>query len=283
MRNKVAKLVSTDWLEDNLGSKKLKVLDASWYLPSENRNPIKEFLKNHIKGAKYFDINKFSDQDHELPHMVPRKEQFCFELSKLNILDSHHVVFYDGLGIFSAARAWWLLKLFGFTSVSVLDGGLPKWVSENRPVTAKLSVSQSSQITSKFDDQIVCDWKKVKFFMANTPGQIIDARPASRFSGLESEPRPGLRSGHIPGSTNICYKDLLNDDQTLKSKELLLNIFKSKGVDLANPIITSCGSGVTAAILFLALELVGATDLAIYDGSWAEWGQREDLDIETNL
>ena len=283
MEIKVEKLVSTDWLEDNLGSKRLRVLDASWYLPSQNRNPIVEFSQKHISGAKYFDINKFSDQDHELPHMVPCREQFCFELSKLDVLDSHHVVFYDGLGIFSAARAWWLLKLFGFTSISVLDGGLPKWISENRPVTADLSVSHCSQITTKFDDQIVCDWKKVKFFMAKTPGQIIDARPASRFNGLESEPRPGLRSGHIPGSTNICYRDLLNDDQTLKSKELLLNIFTSKGVDLTKPIITSCGSGVTAAILFLALELVGATDLAIYDGSWAEWGQREDLEIETDL
>ena len=283
MRNKVAKLVSTDWLEDNLGSKKLKVLDASWYLPSENRNPIKEFLKNHIKGAKYFDINKFSDQDHELPHMVPRKEQFCFELSKLNILDSHHVVFYDGLGIFSAARAWWLLKLFGFNRVSVLDGGLPKWISENRKVTSDINSIVTNRITPTFTNQLVCDWKQVKLCVRDKIGQIIDARPFDRFSGQATEPRPGLRSGHIPGSLNICYKELLNDDRTLKNKELLSDIFAAKGVDLTLPIITSCGSGVTAAILFLALEVIGAKNLAIYDGSWSEWGSRDDLDIEISL
>ena len=211
--------------------------------------------------------------------MVPSAKQFSSELSKLGVGDQHHVVFYDGLGIFSAARAWWLLKLFGFTKVSVLDGGLPKWISENRKITSDINSIITHRITPTFTSQLVCDWKQVKSFMNDKPAQIIDARSPDRFNGQTAEPRVGLRSGHIPGSTNICYKECLNDDQTLKSKELLLDIFSSRGVDLTLPIITSCGSGVTAAILFLALEVIGKKEIAVYDGSWAEWGMRDDLEI----
>ncbi len=283
MAKAVSELVSTEWLEKNLRSKNLKVLDASWYLPSENRNPQEEFSSRHIAGSRYFDINTFSDPDDSLPHMVPSEYRFCSELSKLGVSAGNHVVFYDGLGLFSAARAWWLLKLFGFTKVSILDGGLPKWVSENRPLTSDVSSSSSEFITPKFNDKLVCDWKQVKLCIRDGTGQIIDARSFDRFSGQAMEPRPGLRSGHIPGSINICYKELLNEDHTLKNKELLLNIFAAKGVDLTQPIISSCGSGVTAAILFLALKVIGAENLAIYDGSWAEWGSRDDLDIEISI
>ena len=279
MVKQIQKVVSTGWLESHLGSHNLKVLDASWYLPSDNRNPREEFLAKHIVGSAYFDINSFSDPDHYLPHMAPSAEQFSSELSKLGVGDEHHVVFYDGLGIFSAARAWWLLKLFGFNRVSVLDGGLPKWISENRKVTSDINSIITNRITPTFTNQLVCDWKQVKSFMNDKPAQIIDARSTDRFNGQTAEPRVGLRSGHIPGSTNICYKECLNDDQTLKSKELLLDIFSSRGVDLTLPIITSCGSGVTAAILFLALEVIGTKEIAVYDGSWAEWGMRDDLEI----
>ena len=284
MSEEFKQLVSTQWLEEHLRSKeKLKILDASWYLPSENRNPKKEFLVTHIPGSHYFDIDLFSDPNHQLPHMVPSVERFCNEISKLGVKDEDHIVFYDGLGMFSAARAWWLLKLFGFNRVSVLDGGLPKWISEKRVVTSEISASNVGHITPKFVKQLVCDWKKVKTFLPRRSRQIIDARSSERFRGLAAEPRPGLRSGHIPGSTNICYKELINEDHTIKSQASLLAIFSSKGIDLSLPIITSCGSGVTAAILFLALELVGVKDVAIYDGSWAEWGQRDDLDVETEL
>ena len=283
MVNEVASLVSTEWLDEHLGSEGLQVLDASWYLPTENRDPKQEFTRKHIMGAGYFDINSFSDPDHHLPHMVPSEQRFCVELSKLGISDGDHVVIYDGMGLFSAARAWWLLKLFGFSKVSVLNGGLPKWISEDRFLTSDLKVPVPGNVTSKFQKGFVSDWKQVKFLMNCKSKQILDARPSERFKGYSPEPRPGLRSGHIPGSTNICYKNLLNNDCTLKSKGSLLEIFKSKNVDLNSPIITSCGSGVTAAILYLALFVVGANYLSIYDGSWAEWGLRDDLNIGKSL
>ncbi len=277
-------LVSTEWLANRLGLEELRVLDASWYLPREKRDPKKEFSYGHIAGAQYFDINSFSDPDNSLPQMVPSEERFFSELAKMGVGERNHVVFYDGLGMFSAARAWWLLKLFGFSRVSVLDGGLPKWIADKKPLTSEVNTFALENINPpKFNNRLVCDWKQVKDLMQSKPTQIIDARSFDRFSGRVEEPRPGLRSGHIPGSTNIFYKELLNDDLTLKNHKSLLTIFRTKGIDLTAPIITSCGSGVTAAILYLALEVIGAKDIAIYDGSWCEWGLREDLEVETSL
>ena len=275
-------LVSTEWLEYNLSLPDLRILDASWYLSSQGRDPRSEFFEKHIQGSGYFDIEKFSDSNNQLPHMAPSPEQFCSELSKLGVGDENHVVLYDGLGLFSAARAWWLFKLFGIRRVSVLDGGLPKWLSEKKPVTSEIEIQTSHHFTPCLNKRLVCDWTTVKSFMTDDASQIVDARPQDRFQGLVSEPRPGLRSGHIPGSINVCYKDLLNIDQTMKSINDLQDIFESQGLDLDRPIITSCGSGVTAAILSLALSIIGAKDVALYDGSWAEWGIRSDLDIVTS-
>ena len=272
-------LVSTEWLEYNLSLPELRILDASWYLPSQGRDPRSDFFEKHIQGSSYFDIESFSDPNSPLPHMAPSLEQFCLELSKLGIGVETHVVLYDGLGLFSAARAWWLFKLFGVRRVSVLDGGLPKWISENKPVTSEIELPSLLHFTPNLNKRLVCDWIIVKSFMTDDASQIVDARPKDRFQGLVSEPRPGLRSGHIPGSINVCYKDLLNIGQTMKSSNNLQNIFESQGLDLDRPIITSCGSGVTAAILSLALSIVGAKDVALYDGSWAEWGIRSDLDV----
>jgi thiosulfate/3-mercaptopyruvate sulfurtransferase len=282
MANEVNALVSTEWLEHNLSLPKLRILDASWYLPSHGRDPETEFFEKHIHGSKYFDIEKFSDPKKQFPHMVPSLEQFCSELSKLGVGEGNHVVVYDGLGLFSAARAWWLFKLFGFQRVSVLDGGLPKWVSEKKPVTSESELQTALHFTPSFNKRLVCDWRVVKDVMINNASQIVDARPRDRFKGLVSEPRPGLKSGHIPGSINVCYKDLLNADQTMKSIKDLRNIFESQGLNLGLPIVTSCGSGVTAAILSLALNIIGVHDVALYDGSWAEWGMRSDLDVATS-
>ena len=275
-------LVSTEWLEHNLILPEVRVLDASWYLQSQGRDPKAEFFEKHIQGSKYFDIEKFSDSRHQLPHMVPSLEQFCSELSKLGVGDGDHVVLYDGLGLFSAARAWWLFKLFGFKRVSILDGGLPKWVSEKKPVTSEIELQTACHFTPSFNKRLVCDWKRVKSVMTENASQIVDARPQDRFKGSVPEPRPGLKSGHIPGSINVCYKDLLNVDQTMKSSKDLQNIFESQGLNLTLPIVTSCGSGVTAAILSLALSIIGVHDVALYDGSWAEWGMRSDLDVATS-
>ena len=282
MVNEVNSLVSTEWLERNLSLPELRILDASWYLPSHGRDPRSEFFEKHIQGSKYFDIEKFSDPKHQLPHMVPSLEQFCSELSKLGVGDGNHVVLYDGLGLFSAARAWWLFRLFGFSRVSVLNGGLPKWVSEKKPVTSEIEPQTMHHFTPSFNKRLVCDWTIVKSVMTKNASQIVDARPQDRFQGLVSEPRPGLKSGHIPGSINVCYKDLLNVDQTMKNSKDLVSIFESRGLNLNMPIVTSCGSGVTAAILSLALSIIGAHDVALYDGSWAEWGMRSDLDVATS-
>jgi len=282
MFDEVNSLVSTEWLEHNLSLTELRILDASWYLPSQGKDPKSDFFEKHIQGTKYFDIEKFSDPRNQLPHMVPSLEQFCSELSKLGVGDEHYVVLYDGLGLFSAARAWWLFKLFGFRRVSVLDGGLPKWVSEKKPVTSEIEPQTLHHFTPDFNKRLVCDWTKVKRVMIDSASQIVDARPQDRFNGLVSEPRPGLKPGHIPGSINVCYKSLLNIDQTMKSNTELRTIFESQGLDLNLPIVTSCGSGVTAAILSLALNIIGVRDVTLYDGSWAEWGMRSDLDVATS-
>ena len=280
MKIEASKLVSTQWLEDHLVSTKVKVLDASWYLPGEKRDPKKEFLQSHIPGAEYFDIDNFSDRTNHLPHMVPTSEKFDDELKKIGVSDHHHIIVYDGAGQFSASRAWWLFKLFDVGAVSILDGGFPKWVLEKRPVSSKISKLAGPSVNSKLKKHYVCNWKDVKKMALSDPSQIVDARSEDRFFGNAPEPRAGLRSGHIPKSTNICYKELLNDDNTFKDFESLRNVFTSKGVDIKRPIIASCGSGVTAAIIFFALDLLGAKSVALYDGSWCEWGSRPDLPVD---
>ena len=277
-----SRLVSTQWLEDNIESPKIRLLDASWYLPNEDRDAYSEYLKNHISGANFFDIDAFSDPDSVLPHMAPSVERFGLEVSKLGINKSDQVVIYDGAGLFSAARAWWLFELFGVCNTCILDGGLPKWVSEGRSLESKIKRNLgTSDIVPKMRHSWLCDWRQVKKLAEEDPKQIVDARSKDRFHGRAPEPRPGLRSGHIPKTTNICFQELLNDDKSLKNRVALKRIFYAKGVNLEKQIITSCGSGVTAAILAFALYLLGAKNVALYDGSWCEWGARYDLDVET--
>ena len=274
-------LVSTDWLQDHLGAPDLRVIDASWYLPNMGRNARAEYEDRHIPGARFFDIDDISDSRSELPHMAPPVEKFISRMRAMGIGAGHRVVAYDGAGLFSAARVWWLFRHFGKTDVAVLDGGLPKWLAEGRPVEDDLPVLRDRHFTARRDASLVKDVTQVAASTKLGDYQIVDARSPERFRGEEPEIRPGLRSGHIPGSRNVYYKDLLAADGTLKEPGALRGIFEAAGVDLDRPVVTTCGSGVTAAILALALERMGHAKHALYDGSWSEWGMYNDLRVAT--
>ena len=272
-------LVSTGWLERHLKDPDLRVLDASWYLPDMGRDAKAEYAAVHIPGARFFDIDEISDQRSELPHMAPPPEKFVSRMRAMGVGDGHQVVVYDGAGLFSAARVWWLFRLMGKTDIAVLDGGLPKWLAEGRPVEDMAPILRDRHITVSRQAHLVRDVTQVAAAAKLGDHEILDARSPGRFAGTEPEPRPGLRSGHIPGSKSVHYRTLLNDDGTMKSPEGLRAAFAAAGVDLGKPAITTCGSGVSAAILSLALERLGKRDHSLYDGSWAEWGMYNDLKV----
>lgn len=274
-------LVSTDWLAAHLRDPDLRILDASWYLPGSDRDGLTEYNKAHIPGARFFDIDEISDQRSDMPHMAPPPEKFISRLRKMGVGDGHQVVVYDGAGIFSAPRVWWLFKLMGKNDVAVLDGGLPKWQREGRPVEDLPPIVRDRHMTVQRQAHRVKDVTQVARASKLGDHAIIDARAPERFRGEAPEPRPGLRAGHIPGAKSLPFPRLLNDDGTMKPVEELNKVFAEAGIDLAKPAITSCGSGVTAAIISLALERIGKNDHALYDGSWAEWGMFPDLGIET--
>lgn len=274
-------LVSTGWLADHLRDPDLRIIDASWYMPAMNRDPLAEYQAGHIPGARFFDIDEISDHRSELPHMAPTVEKFMSRLRAMGVGDGHQVVIYDGMGIFSAARVWWTFRLMGKTDVAVLDGGLPKWRSEGRPLEDLPPVIRDRHMTVSRQNHLIKDVTQVARATKLHDHQIIDARAADRFRGDTPEPREGLASGHIPTSRNVPFGDLLSDDGTMKSPDALRAVFTAAGVDLSKPAITSCGSGVTAAILNLALERTGKTDHALYDGSWTEWGSYSDLPVAT--
>ncbi|WP_333827121.1 3-mercaptopyruvate sulfurtransferase [Pararhodobacter sp.] len=273
-------LVSTEWLAAHLGDPDLRVLDGSWYMPDSGRDARAEYEAGHIPGARYFDIDEISDQRSSLPHMAPPPEKFISRMRALGVGDGHQVVVYDGMGIFSAARVWWLFKLMGKTDVAVLDGGLPKWKAENHPLEDMPPVVRDRHITVQRQSHLVRDVAQVAAASKLKDWQILDARAAARFRGEVPEPRPGLRAGHIPGSMNLPFMELLNADGTMKDLPALQAAFEGAGIDLARPVITTCGSGVTAAVLSLALERLGHNRHALYDGSWSEWGMYPDLAVE---
>ncbi|MEN9411263.1 MAG: hypothetical protein RL216_3237 [Pseudomonadota bacterium] len=273
-------LVSTDWLAAHLRDPDLRILDASWYLPDTGRNPRAEYAAAHIPGARFFDIDEISDQRSALPHMAPPVEKFMSRLRAMGVGDGHQVVIYDGAGLFSAARVWWTFRLMGKTDVAVLDGGFPKWRAEGREIEDLPPVVKDRHMTVSRQNQLVKDVTQVAHSSKLREAEILDARSAARFKGEAPEPRPGLRSGHIPGSKNVPFSTLLNPDGTMKSVPDLRATFQAAGVDLAKPAITTCGSGVTAAVLSLALERIGHRNHSLYDGSWAEWGMYDDLPVE---
>ena len=272
-------LVSTEWLAAHLKDPDLRILDASWYLPDAGRSPLAEYTAAHIPGARFFDLEEVSDQRSALPHMAPPPEKFISRMRAMGVGDGHQVVIYDGAGLFSAARVWWLFRLMGKTSVAVLDGGFPKWLAEGREVEDMPPVLRDRHMTVSRQNQLVKDVTQVAHAAKLAEAEIIDARSAPRFRGDMPEPRTGLRAGHIPGAKNVPYTTLLNGDGTLKPVAELRAVFESAGVNLAKPAITSCGSGVTAAVLSLALERIGHRNHALYDGSWAEWGMYDDLGV----
>jgi thiosulfate/3-mercaptopyruvate sulfurtransferase len=273
-------LVSTAWLAAHLKDPDLRVLDASWYLPDMGRDAKAEYDEAHIPGARFFDIDEISDQRSELPHMAPTPEKFISRLRAMGVGDGHQVVVYDGAGLFSAARVWWLFRLMGKQDVAVLDGGFAKWRAEGREVEDLPPLVRDRHITVSRQNHLVKDVTQVAAAAKLGDWEIVDARSPGRFEGIEPEPRQGLRAGHIPGSRNLHYSTLLNADGTMKSPDELARVFAAAGVDPVKPVITTCGSGVTAAILSIALEILGRRH-ALYDGSWAEWGMYNDLKVAT--
>ncbi|WP_204112947.1 3-mercaptopyruvate sulfurtransferase [Shimia biformata] len=274
-------LVSTEWLAQHLKDPDLRIIDASWYLPGDGRDPKAEYDSAHIPGARFFDIDEIADLRSDLPHMVPPVEKFMSRMRAMGVGDGHQVVVYDGAGLFSAARVWWLFRLMGQDNVAVLDGGFPKWQAEGRPVEDLPPVIRDRHMTVRRQNHMVRDVTQVSSASKLGDHEIIDARAPARFRGEAPEPRPGLRAGHIPGSKNVHFATLLNEDGTMKAPDDLRAVFASAGVDLDKPAITTCGSGVTAAVLSLAMERFGKSDHSLYDGSWTEWGMFPTVPVAT--
>jgi thiosulfate/3-mercaptopyruvate sulfurtransferase len=251
------------------------------FMAAEGRNGQAEYDAAHIPGARFFDIDDISDARSDLPHMAPPVEKFMSKLRAMGVGDGHQVVVYDAKGLFSAARVWWLFRLMGQENIAVLDGGFPKWQAEGRPIEDMPPVIRDRHMTVRRQNQMVKDVTQVAAAAKLGDYEILDARSAARFRGEAAEPRAGLRAGHIPGSKNVPYTDLLNADMTMKDPDALRAVFAAAGVDMTKPVITSCGSGVTAAIINLALERIGKTDHALYDGSWTEWGAFPTLPVAT--
>ena len=269
----MSNLVTTEWLDEHLADATIQTIDASWHMPATKRNAAAEFAKAHIPGARFFDLDAGSDPDTTLPHMLPSPEKFAHDMKKLGLSDAKHVVVYDSAGLFSAARLWWMLKVYGHKQVSVLDGGLPKWKLENRPLSNETGASiEPRHFTPRLAADKVKSLRDVAAAIITSHAQLADARSPTRFRGEEPEPRPGVSPGHMPGACNVHYATLLNADGTMKNQPALRDAFESAGIDLAKPIITTCGSGVTAAILALALAELGHDQTSLYDGSWTEWG-----------
>lgn len=273
-------LVSTEWLADHLKDAGVRVVDGTYFLPNQKRDPKAEYQAKHIPGAVFFDVDGVADHNSPLPHMLPDADAFARAMGERGIANSDHVVVYDASGLVSAARVWWTFRIFGHARVSVLDGGLPKWEAEGRPVEAGTVTLPKTQYVAALDPARVRHKEQIRANIRAAAEQVVDARAAERWRGEAAEVWPGRRQGRIPGSLNVPYPDLLDPKaKTFLPADRLRAAFAEGGVDLDRPIVTSCGSGITAAILYLGLHLLGRTDLALYDGSWAEWGLPGDTPV----
>jgi thiosulfate/3-mercaptopyruvate sulfurtransferase len=274
-------IVSTKWLAAHLRDPDLRVVDGTWHMPQLKRDARREFAETHIPGAVFFDIDEIADTTIPLPHMLPSPEKFAEAVGTLGIGDGDRVVAYDTKGgVVSAARVWWTFRVFGLDAAAVLDGGLKKWRAEGRPVESGVPAPPARRFTPRPHPALVRAFEQMRANLGSRREQVIDARSRGRFAGTEPEPRPGLRGGHIPGSLNLPYDELYAPDGTLLPPAAIREAFRKAGLDLDRPVVTTCGSGVTAGVLALGLALMGRRDVAVYDGSWTEWGGRADTPVE---
>lgn len=273
-------VVSADWVEKNLGAPEFRIVDASFYLPAQKRNAAEEYAEAHIPGAVLFDQDAIADHSTDLPHMVPDPAVFAEAVGKLGISETDTIVIYDGIGMFASPRVWWLFRVMGAKNVYVLDGGMDGWKREGRPVTSELPEPAPAVFHTDFDASRVIALEQMKTLVSEGRVQIADARSPGRFAGTDPEPREGLRSGHMPGAKNMPVTQLF-DNGYLRPLPELRAALEGAGIDLAGPVVTSCGSGITAAIITLSLASLGHTDNTLYDGSWTEWGGRSDTPVVT--
>lgn len=275
-------MVSTSWLAARLGSPGLRVLDGSWYLPGSGRDAVREYAKDHIPGAVFFDLDASSEAETPLPHMLPSETAFAERMSGLGLNDADDLVVYDGSGAnLSAARVWWTFRVFGHHRTAVLDGGMGKWRAENRPVESGIVTLPRGRFTARLERGAIRDLAAMRSNLRERREQVVDLRSAGRYAGTAPEPRPGLRSGHMPGSRNIPYTELVGPDGTILPEDELRRRMEAAGIDLSQPIVATCGSGTSACALVLALGLLGHSNAAVYDGAWVEWGSRPDTPVET--
>jgi thiosulfate/3-mercaptopyruvate sulfurtransferase len=276
-------LIETEELARELHAPDLVILDASWHMPAEGRNARAEYLAEHIPGALFFDIDEIADTKSHLPHMLPPPEKFSSRMRSMGIGDGSRIVVYDSAGLFSAARVWWTFRVMGVQDISVLNGGLPKWKREGHPLESGEPTARTARhFTARRNADLVRDLSDMKSLIKDRTAEIVDARAAERFAGKAPESRAGLRSGHIPGAHNLPFAKLIAKDGTLKPAPEVERLFEEAGVDLSKPVVASCGSGITASVLALALAEIGHRRTSVYDGSWSEWGADQNLPIETS-
>lgn len=274
-------LVSTAWLAEHLDAPDIRILDASWHLPGAERDPRAEYQAAHIPGAVFFDIEDISDDGSPLPHMLPSPVKFSSRLRKLGLGDGSRMVVYDSTGLTSAARAWWMLRAMGHEDIAVLDGGLPKWISEGRPISDRPPLPRDRHFSARLNSDLVREFAQVKRALESGREQVVDARPSARFRGEAPEPRLGLRSGHMPGALSLPMPELFAPDGTMLTRDKLEEAVSRAGLNLDRPVVASCGSGITACVIALSLARLGRWRTAVYDGSWAEWGSRDDAAVVT--